>query len=83
MNYLRPTKWVSISVFNSLVLVIYHCSLAQNRGVAIYITHLRKGPQQMFDVAGITKLLGPDAFYENVADAIACAQRLRWRPNLS
>jgi len=42
-----------------------------NRGVNIYVTHLRKGPRVMFEKAGIVDLLGPDAFYENVADAIA------------
>jgi hypothetical protein len=31
----------------------------------------------MFDLAGITDLLGPDAFLENVADAIARVSTVR------
>ena len=35
------------------------------------MTHLRPEPQKMFVIAGIVDLLGPEAFQENVADAIA------------
>lgn len=49
----------------------------QDRGVGIFVTHLRAGPRRMFDRAGIVKLLGDDAFYDNVADAIAHLERGR------
>ncbi|KAK0486360.1 sulfate anion transporter [Armillaria novae-zelandiae] len=42
-----------------------------SRGVGLFVTHLRPGPQKMFVIAGIVDLLGPEAFQENVADAIA------------
>ncbi|THH10374.1 hypothetical protein EW146_g8389 [Bondarzewia mesenterica] len=40
------------------------------RGVNIFITHLRSGPREMFERGGIVKLLGENAFYEDVATAI-------------
>jgi len=43
----------------------------QARGVGLFVTHLRAGPRKMFDTAGIEKLLGVDAFYDNVGDAMA------------
>jgi hypothetical protein len=43
----------------------------QNRGVTIFVTHLRAGPRQMFQKAGIVDMIGEEAFYDNVADAIA------------
>ncbi|KAK0212335.1 sulfate anion transporter [Desarmillaria ectypa] len=43
----------------------------RNRGVGLFVTHLRPGPQKMFTTAGIVDLLGLEAFQENVADAIA------------
>ncbi|KAJ3980743.1 sulfate anion transporter [Lentinula detonsa] len=48
----------------------------RNRNVGIFITHLRSGPLKAFEKAGIVKLLGADAFQDNVADAVA-----RIRPN--
>jgi MFS superfamily sulfate permease-like transporter len=43
----------------------------QNRGVRIYITHIRPRIRQLFDKAGIVKTLGPGAFYDTLGDAIA------------
>lgn len=44
---------------------------AQSRGVLLYITHLRPGIREVFENAGIVKLLGPDVFYDTLGDAIA------------
>ncbi|THU89763.1 sulfate anion transporter [Dendrothele bispora CBS 962.96] len=41
-----------------------------NRGVGLYITHLRPGVRKTFEKAGILKLLGPEAIQDNVADAM-------------
>jgi MFS superfamily sulfate permease-like transporter len=43
----------------------------KNRGVHLYITHLRSGIREVFENAGIVRLLGPDAFYDTLGDAIA------------
>jgi high affinity sulfate transporter 1 len=43
----------------------------QARGVGLFVTHLRAGPRKMFAKAGIEELLGVNAFYENVGDAMA------------
>ncbi|KAF7979013.1 hypothetical protein HWV62_43981 [Athelia sp. TMB] len=43
----------------------------QANGVKIFITHLRAGPRKYFMKAGIMELLGPEAFYDNLADAMA------------
>ncbi|KAF8552950.1 hypothetical protein OG21DRAFT_1415146 [Imleria badia] len=43
----------------------------KNRGVHLYITHLRSRIREMFENAGIVRLLGPDAFYDTLGDAIA------------
>ncbi|KAF9816803.1 hypothetical protein IEO21_03883 [Rhodonia placenta] len=42
----------------------------QSRGVGLYITHLKKGPRESFERAGIIKLLGEDAFCKDVASAM-------------
>lgn len=42
----------------------------QSRGVTIFITHLRDKPRITFEKAGIVQLLGKDAFFENVSQAI-------------
>ncbi|KAH9976090.1 sulfate anion transporter [Lactifluus volemus] len=42
----------------------------RNRGVGVFITHLREGPHTMFERGGIVKLIGADAFYENVSGAM-------------
>ncbi|KAI0295278.1 sulfate anion transporter [Russula brevipes] len=42
----------------------------RGRGVGVFITHLRAGPRVMFERAGIVKLLGEDAFYEDVGSAM-------------
>jgi len=47
----------------------------QTRGVGVFITHLRSGPRKMFDKAGVVELLGHDAFYSNLADAMARVER--------
>ncbi|KAI9511437.1 sulfate anion transporter [Russula earlei] len=38
----------------------------RTRGVGVFITHLRPDPRAMFERGGIMKLLGADAFYEDV-----------------
>ena len=42
----------------------------QSRGVAIYITHLRSGPRDTFERAGIIDLVGEDAIYNDVGSAM-------------
>ncbi|KAL1744823.1 sulfate transporter family-domain-containing protein [Schizophyllum fasciatum] len=42
-----------------------------NRGVSLYFAHVRPPVMRAFKKAGICRLLGEDAFQENVADAIA------------
>ncbi|KAH7909601.1 sulfate transporter family-domain-containing protein, partial [Hygrophoropsis aurantiaca] len=43
----------------------------KNRGVVLFVTHLRPGPRQMFERAGIVELLGEGAFYDTLGDAMA------------
>ncbi|KAI0657719.1 sulfate anion transporter [Cubamyces menziesii] len=43
----------------------------KNRGVGLYITHLKPGPLLSFEKAGIVSLLGEDAFCKDVASAMA------------
>ncbi|KAJ3532661.1 hypothetical protein NM688_g7391 [Phlebia brevispora] len=43
----------------------------QNRGVEIYITHLKTLPRQAFERAGLVKLLGEAAFCKDVSTAMA------------
>ncbi|KAG9312209.1 sulfate transporter family-domain-containing protein [Chiua virens] len=43
----------------------------KSRGVHLYITHLRSGIRVVFEKAGIVRLLGPDAFYDTLSEAIA------------
>ncbi len=43
----------------------------QNRGVGLYITHLKQNTKARFAKAGIVDLLGHEAFQSNVADAMA------------
>ncbi|KAF5384491.1 hypothetical protein D9757_006434 [Collybiopsis confluens] len=50
----------------------------RSRGVGIYITHLRSGPWKAFEKAGIVKLLGEEAFQENVANAVAKIRPGQW-----
>jgi hypothetical protein len=45
-------------------------SNAQAREVCVFITHLRAEPRVMFERGGIVKLLGADAFYEDVSTAM-------------
>lgn len=42
----------------------------RNRGVSLYFAHLRNQPLKMFTKAGISKLLGEDAFQPNIAAVI-------------
>jgi len=51
------------------------CSNIQNRGVGVFITHLRSGPRTMFHKAGIVDLLGADVFHDSLSDAIARVER--------
>lgn len=43
----------------------------KSRDVELFITHLKRGPHEAFERAGILKLLGDDAFQDNVGAAIA------------
>ncbi|KAG2339548.1 hypothetical protein BDR05DRAFT_891545 [Suillus weaverae] len=43
----------------------------QNRGVELFVTHLRSGPREMFERAGIEELLGSEAFFATLGDAMA------------
>lgn len=49
----------------------------QNRGVGLFITHLRPDPRKTFAMAGIVDFLGADAFRETVADAMAIVEGSR------
>jgi high affinity sulfate transporter 1 len=42
----------------------------QNRGVKLFVTHLRSGPREMFKRAGIEELLGSEAFFATLGDAM-------------
>ncbi|KAG2090747.1 sulfate transporter family-domain-containing protein [Suillus discolor] len=42
----------------------------QNRGVELFVTHLRSGPREMFERAGIVELLGSEAFFATLGDAM-------------
>lgn len=46
----------------------------KNRGVGVFITHLRIGPYKMFERGGIVELIGHQSFYSNVATAVAQVQ---------
>ncbi|KAE9403295.1 hypothetical protein BT96DRAFT_493832 [Gymnopus androsaceus JB14] len=50
----------------------------RSRSVGIFITHLRTRPLEAFEKAGIVKLLGADAFQENVANAVAKIRPNQW-----
>ena len=55
-------------------IVILHdllCHPVQNRGVGLYIAHLRPGPRALFEKAGIVDMLGEEAFCKDVASAMA------------
>lgn len=43
---------------------------AQAREVGVFITHLRAKPRVMFERGGIVKLLGADAFHEDISTAM-------------
>ncbi|OAX34672.1 hypothetical protein K503DRAFT_868769 [Rhizopogon vinicolor AM-OR11-026] len=51
---------------------IFHELLAtyQKRGVELFVTHLRSGPREMFERAGIEELLGSEAFFDTLGDAM-------------
>jgi hypothetical protein len=40
---------------------------AQAREVGVFITHLRAEPRVMFERGGVVKLLGANAFHENIS----------------
>ncbi|KAI6046373.1 sulfate transporter family-domain-containing protein [Pisolithus marmoratus] len=44
---------------------------ASNRGVRLFVTHLRPNIRKMFENAGIVDMLGADAFYDTLAEAMA------------
>ncbi|KIJ65942.1 hypothetical protein HYDPIDRAFT_110053 [Hydnomerulius pinastri MD-312] len=43
----------------------------KNRGVTLFVTHLRPSIRETFENAGIDKMLGPDAFYDTLGEAMA------------
>jgi hypothetical protein len=43
---------------------------AKAREVGVFITRLRAQPRVMFEHGGIVKLLGPDAFHEDISTAM-------------
>lgn len=52
--------------------------------MGLFITHLRPSLQKIFEKAGVSELLGADAFRENVADAMAIVEVSRTlEPNTS
>ncbi|EKM53615.1 uncharacterized protein PHACADRAFT_176024 [Phanerochaete carnosa HHB-10118-sp] len=55
----------AIQILHELV-ETYHA-----RGVAIYITHLKRGPRKKFEQAGFVELLGEEAFCKDVSSAMA------------
>ncbi|KAH9888425.1 sulfate anion transporter [Cubamyces lactineus] len=55
----------AVQIFHELV------ETYKNRGVGLYITHLKPGPLLSFEKAGIVNLLGEDAFCKDVASAMA------------
>jgi hypothetical protein len=55
-----------------VVYFAYHRQVpnAQGRGVGVFITHLRAKPRIMFERGGIVKLLGTDAFQDDIGTAM-------------
>jgi len=51
-------------------------SFSQNRGVELFVTHLRSGPRKMFERAGIEELLGSDAFFDTLGDVMTRGSEL-------
>lgn len=47
------------------------CLVRKNRGVTVYVTHLRRVVRHSFERGGIVELIGEDAFYQDVAAAIS------------
>ncbi|KAH7883305.1 sulfate transporter family-domain-containing protein [Phlebopus sp. FC_14] len=58
----------AIQIFHELL------STYKNRGVALFVTHLRPGPREMFENAGIVQLLGTGAFYNTLGEAMALVE---------
>ncbi|PCH35721.1 sulfate anion transporter [Wolfiporia cocos MD-104 SS10] len=48
----------------------------KSSGVGLYITHLKRGPHATFDRAGISRLLGEDAFCKDIASAMARIEQI-------
>lgn len=69
-NCLRLIRCVLFSYIRIHSCYADHFIFIQSRGVSVFITHLRAGPREMFERGGIVKLLGEDAFYEDVGTAI-------------
>lgn len=51
-----------------------------SRGAAVFIAHLRPEPQVTFARAGIVELLGENAFFGDVASAIAQVEQVEMAP---
>ena len=51
------------------------CLRLQNRGVGLYVTHLKRAPRASFEDAGVVRLLGEEAFCKDVASAMASVER--------
>ena len=55
----------------------------KDRGVDVHITHLRHRTYVAFDRAGVVKLLGEDAFHEDVATAAGNISRVASEANIA
>ncbi|VDC07868.1 unnamed protein product [Peniophora sp. CBMAI 1063] len=53
------------------------------RDVDVHITHLRWGPYRAFEKAGVVKLLGEEAFHEDVATAAGNISRVASEANIA
>lgn len=50
--------------------------IEQNHGVGLFITHLKKAPRELFERAGIIKLLGEDAICKDITSAMVRVEKL-------
>ena len=58
------------------VRILIDVTIAQSRGVGLFITHLKKAPRESFERAGIIKLLGEDAICKDIASAMVRVEKL-------
>ncbi|KAI0733717.1 sulfate anion transporter, partial [Fomitopsis betulina] len=65
------------SVDASAAMIFYELvETYQNHGVGLFITHLKKTPRDVFDRAGIIKLLGEDAICKDITSAMVRIEKL-------